>query len=69
MLAYAIRRILILIPTVLGMSIIVFFMLHLTPGDPAELLLGGLHIHWLLAFTVLTILFSLLLKRSFHVVF
>ncbi len=40
MLAYAIRRILILIPTLLGVSIIVFLMLHLTPGDPAELLLG-----------------------------
>jgi peptide/nickel transport system permease protein len=40
MAAYIIRRILILIPTLLGVSIIVFFMLHLTPGDPAELLLG-----------------------------
>lgn len=40
MLAYAIRRILILIPVLLGVSIIVFLMLHLTPGDPAELLLG-----------------------------
>jgi peptide/nickel transport system permease protein len=40
MLAYAIRRILILIPTLLGVSILVFLMLHLTPGDPAELLLG-----------------------------
>lgn len=40
MLAYIIRRILILIPTVLGISIIVFFMLRITPGDPAELLLG-----------------------------
>ena len=40
MLSYAIRRILILIPTLLGVSIIVFLMLHLTPGDPAELLLG-----------------------------
>jgi peptide/nickel transport system permease protein len=40
MLAYIIRRILILIPTLLGVSIIVFMMLHLTPGDPAELLLG-----------------------------
>ena len=29
-----------MIPTLLGMSIIVFFMLHLTPGDPAELLMG-----------------------------
>ena len=40
MLAYIIRRILILIPTLLGVSVIVFFMLRITPGDPAELLLG-----------------------------
>ena len=40
MLAYVIRRLLILIPTLLGVSVIVFLMLHMTPGDPAELLLG-----------------------------
>jgi peptide/nickel transport system permease protein len=40
MLSYIIRRILILIPTLLGVSVIVFLMLHMTPGDPAELLLG-----------------------------
>ena len=40
MLAYVIRRVLILIPTLLGVSIIVFLMLRMTPGDPAELLLG-----------------------------
>jgi peptide/nickel transport system permease protein len=40
MLAYIIRRIFVMIPTLLGVSIIVFFMLHLTPGDPAELLMG-----------------------------
>lgn len=40
MLSYIIRRILILIPTLLGVSIIVFLMLRLTPGDPAELMLG-----------------------------
>ena len=40
MLAYIFRRILILIPTLLGVSIIIFFMLRITPGDPAELLLG-----------------------------
>jgi len=40
MLAYIIRRVFILIPTLLGVSIIVFLMLRLTPGDPAELLLG-----------------------------
>ena len=40
MLAYIIRRLLILVPTLLGVSIIVFMMLRFTPGDPAELLLG-----------------------------
>jgi len=30
----------IMIPTLLGVSVIVFLMLHMTPGDPAELLLG-----------------------------
>ncbi len=40
MLSYIIRRILIMIPTLLGVSVIVFLMLHVTPGDPAELLLG-----------------------------
>ena len=40
MLAYILRRIMIMIPTLLGVSIIVFMMLHITPGDPAELLLG-----------------------------
>ncbi len=40
MFAYILRRILIMIPTLLGVSIIVFMMLHITPGDPAELLLG-----------------------------
>ena len=40
MLGYIIRRSLSVIPTLLGISILVFFMLRLTPGDPAELLLG-----------------------------
>ena len=40
MLAYIIRRIFLLIPTLLGISIIIFLMMHITPGDPAELLLG-----------------------------
>ena len=40
MFAYIVRRALILIPTLFGVSLIVFMMLHLTPGDPAELLLG-----------------------------
>ncbi len=40
MLAYIIRRFFILIPTLLGVTFIVFMMLRLTPGDPAELMLG-----------------------------
>ncbi len=40
MFAYIIRRFFILIPTLLGVTLIVFFMLRLTPGDPAELMLG-----------------------------
>ena len=40
MLAYIIRRFLIMIPTLLSVTFIVFLMLHFTPGDPAELLMG-----------------------------
>jgi peptide/nickel transport system permease protein len=40
MLGYIIRRTLLLIPTLFGVTLLVFFMLRLTPGDPAELLLG-----------------------------
>jgi peptide/nickel transport system permease protein len=40
MLAHIIRRILLLFPTLLGISVIIFLMMHITPGDPAELLLG-----------------------------
>jgi peptide/nickel transport system permease protein len=37
---FIIRRILVVIPTLLGVTIIIYFMLAITPGDPAELLLG-----------------------------
>lgn len=40
MLAYIIRRLLILIPVLLGMTIIVFSIIHMIPGDPAETILG-----------------------------
>jgi peptide/nickel transport system permease protein len=40
MIGYIIRRVLLLIPTLFGVTLLVFFMLRLTPGDPAELLLG-----------------------------
>lgn len=34
------HRLLILIPTVLGVATLVFFFLHLIPGDPVEVMLG-----------------------------
>jgi len=37
---YIIRRLVLLVPTVLGVSIIVFLMMHFIPGDPVSLLLG-----------------------------
>jgi len=40
MFGFIIRRTLSIIPTLLGVSIIIFLMLAITPGDPAELLLG-----------------------------
>lgn len=37
---YVLRRILGLIPVLIGVSIFVFLLLHMTPGDPALLMLG-----------------------------
>ncbi|MGQ9669982.1 MAG: ABC transporter permease [Desulfosoma sp.] len=38
--AFVLRRVLTLIPTVFGISVLVFLMIHLVPGDPAEMMLG-----------------------------
>lgn len=40
MLAYTIKRLLTLLPTLLAASILVFLFIHLIPGDPAAILLG-----------------------------
>jgi peptide/nickel transport system permease protein len=40
MIGFIIRRTLVVIPTLLGITVIIFTMLAITPGDPAELLLG-----------------------------
>ncbi|MFD2610912.1 ABC transporter permease [Paenibacillus gansuensis] len=40
MLNYTIRRLVMLIPVLLGMTIIVFSIIHAIPGDPAEVILG-----------------------------
>ena len=38
---YVLRRLLHLVPTVLGVTILVFFLIHLVPGDPARTILGN----------------------------
>lgn len=40
MLTYTIRRLLMLIPVLLGMALVVFFMIRAIPGDPAQVILG-----------------------------
>jgi peptide/nickel transport system permease protein len=40
MIVYIIQRLLWVIPIVLGVSTLVFFFIHLIPGDPVELMLG-----------------------------
>lgn len=37
---YVVRRVLLLIPVLLGISIVTFAMLRLIPGDPAQIMLG-----------------------------
>jgi len=38
---YVVRRLLLLVPVLLGVSVIIFMVLHLAPGDPAEIMLGS----------------------------
>ena len=40
MLAYIIRRLLLLVPVLVIVGIVVFLLMHLTPGDPAAVMLG-----------------------------
>ena len=40
MLPYLLRRLALLVPTLLGMSILTFSLIHLVPGDPAQVMLG-----------------------------
>lgn len=40
MASYLLRRLLATLPTLLGVSVLVFLSLHLTPGDPAQVMLG-----------------------------
>ena len=40
MTAFILRRLALLVPTVLGISVLVFLMIYLVPGDPAQVMLG-----------------------------
>ncbi|QQO09534.1 ABC transporter permease [Breznakiella homolactica] len=40
MIKYILKRLLLMIPVLLGVTFIVFFILNLTPGDPAAIILG-----------------------------
>ncbi len=40
MLRYIIKRLLLMVPVLLGVTLLVFLIFHLTPGDPARALLG-----------------------------
>ncbi|HWO97032.1 MAG TPA: ABC transporter permease [Bacillus sp. (in: firmicutes)] len=42
MFSYIVRRILMLIPVLLGLSLVVFFMIRAIPGNPAQVILGQL---------------------------
>ena len=37
---YFFQRLLLLLPTLLGALTLVFFLIHLVPGDPIEVMLG-----------------------------
>ncbi len=39
-LSYVLRRLVAMVPVMFGVTLIVFFMIHLVPGDPARTLLG-----------------------------
>lgn len=39
---YILKRLLTLIPVILGVILIIFFIMDLTPGDPARMVLGGM---------------------------
>lgn len=40
MIKYVIKRLLMLIPVIIGVSFLVYFIMSLTPGDPARIMLG-----------------------------
>ena len=41
MIAYTIKRILLMVPTLLGITLVTFFLIRLAPGDPVAFSPGG----------------------------
>ncbi len=39
--SYLIRRVLIMVPMFFGIALVVFLLMHLAPGDPVQIMLGG----------------------------
>lgn len=39
-LRWLLQRLLLIVPTLIGVTVVVFFMMHLAPGDPAQAMLG-----------------------------
>ncbi len=71
---YVGRRLVLLVPVVLGVTLLVFFSIHLVPGDPARTFLGdratptavaALHREWGLDKPI-PVQYWLFLKRLFH---
>ena len=44
MLRYVINRILLMLPTLLGVAVLVFFLLRLAPGDPVQMMMEGANV-------------------------
>ena len=44
MLRFILHRFLLMIPTLLGVAILVFFMLRMMPGDPVQIMLEGANV-------------------------
>jgi peptide/nickel transport system permease protein len=72
--SYLARRLLDVVPVLLGVSLLIFFMIHLVPGDPAQTMLGTratpelvreLHHRWGLDRSLPT-QYLLFLKRLLH---
>jgi peptide/nickel transport system permease protein len=59
MLAYALRRLLLAVPLLIGITFVSFLVIHLAPGDPAEMQTGDLSVEAKRAYEQLRVEFGL----------